>query len=519
MIILSREAMKQVDQQCLDFYKMSSEHLMEIAGKTIADDIYHNLSDREKENCILIGCGLGNNGGDGFVIARWLHLYQLNCKIIAFEDPKTYTQECHSNYQRCKMLNIPIIFLSEAKKVEQSIQRNAIFIDAVYGISFHGVLKKGIRELFSLISNSLRTIYAIDIVSGVDANTGNADEYSLTADITYCIGANKIGYFFNEGKVKSGTLKFIDIGIPKNIIDEVKPVINLMTKDDVSYPKRNLESHKGSYGKIAIIAGSDSYTGAALLSSKACLKSGAGLIYLFHRSTLSNDYKGRIPEIICRPIAENSNLLPDKEQFIIDLKRMDCILIGPGITTDAYAQELVKICLEVAKDQAVIFDADAINIISNKESFKKQLKGLNAIITPHLLEYSRLKKKDIDEIESNIIVETQNFIKEYKIPILLKSSISFCCSNDRVNIIKKGNDGLSTGGSGDVLAGIIASFAGQYLCYEKSLNNSKINLKAILSKAAENAAYILGETAEYLNKIMETPAVTPSEIIQNLFKK
>lgn len=511
--------MKQADQMCMKLMRMPSEQLMEIAGKSIADRIYQKLLKKDNISTILIGCGTGNNGGDGFVIARWLHQYKFNCKVILFGNVEALTKECKINYERCNTLNIPIILSNDEQAVKDAIKESSIFVDAIFGVSFHGVLNNDIKSILSLVKSEIKAIYAVDIVSGIDSNSGITDEDSLFAETTYCIGAYKYGHLLKEGKIRSGELQLIDIGIPPMVFDKIRLNIKFMEDCDVSYPVRSHLSHKGSYGRIAIIAGSEAYVGAALLSCKACLKSGAGLIYLFHRSSLSHDYKGKIPEIICRSISEDQSQLPNETELLSELKRMDCIMIGPGITTDLYAQKLVKLCLELSKEQAVIFDADAINIISQDERLKKQLKNSNSLITPHLLEFSRIKQKGIQEIETDIIAEIFKFYREYKIPLLLKSNITFNGYEDRITIINKGNDGLSTGGSGDVLAGIIASFVGQYICHEKTKEGSQIETRALLSKAAENASYLMGKTAEYLNRIMETPAITPTEIILNLFKK
>jgi len=511
LIVLSQNQMQELDYNTFSFLKRTSLFLMELAGKSCADKIKDILLKKNKYNNIYIICGHGNNGGDGFVIARWLDQLSFNVKIVFVGNINKFSVETMNNYEACINLGISMISIKNIDEINGQDFTDSVCVDAVFGIGFSGLLSDIHSKLFQKINDESYLTISIDLPSGLCANTGSAGINAIKADYTLCIAFLKYGHLIYKGKENCGTIEIIDIGIPKTLINNEYTNVRLVTESDVIYPKRSILSHKGDYGKVAIIAGSEQYTGAAILSARACIKSGAGLVYLFSPSSLKGRYDGTLIEAIKISIPEeNGN--PNCDELEQLLNTMDCVLIGPGIGISEYSLLLVKTVLKIAIDIPVIMDADALNIVSKNSDLMQTMINANILLTPHLAEFSRLSNHNLNDMIENQLVYLKEFVQQYNIPVLLKSSTSLCAYKERVKIVSKGNDGLSTGGSGDVLAGIISSFVAQN-------RKSSKDIKENLFHSAYSAAYLMGHTADCLNEIYETAAITPVNIINHIFKK
>jgi len=514
MIVISQNQMKQLDETCMKMLQMSSEMLMETAGKACADRIKSIYEANFLHKPIYVICGHGNNGGDGFVIARWLKHYGFTPQILLIGNPKKFTTETLINYNRCQTLNISISPVTNIDHIDSVDFSHSLCIDAVFGNGFNGNLPELHKSLFKKINLNATYKIAIDIPSGLSAETGSVDCDCIQANKTLCIAFLKYGHLIHQGKQYCGMIELMDIGIPKDLLYNDFQRVNLITKDKIEYPTRFKISHKGNYGRIAIIAGSEDYSGAAILASLAALKAGGGLIYLYSSSKMKGHYDSSLIEVIKRTIPE-SDLLPDQEILFEQLMEMDSILIGPGIGISEYSTKLTETVIKLSEFKPVIMDADALNIIAKNKELLSNCTGKNILFTPHIAEFSRLCQKDINQVLNNQIQELEEFTNQYEIPLILKSSVSICSYKKQLIIIDKGNDGLSTGGSGDVLAGIITSFTAQHICSKRESHD----LKQILCQSAISASFLMGETAEQINQIYDTPAICPQDIIQNLFKK
>ena len=458
--------------------------LMEKAGSGCAEYIQR----RFKPCKSAIVCGSGNNGGDGFVIARKLKESGFEVEIFFVGKRHKFSPETKENFDKCQKMNIPIF------NFPTTLDGFFIVVDCLFGIGFKGKVRAKYENLFHQINNSRSKVFSIDIPSGLDAKNGES-ELCIKADFTLTLAAYKLGHFLGGGKRFCGTLELIDIGIPKQVFDTICNKATLGNIDLTTLPKRFPTAHKGNYGKVAIVAGSKKYSGAATLCSSACLHAGAGLIYLYYPDKSELFFTRVPPEIIKIPIDENPQNLD------LDFFEKDILLIGPGFDKKRISlfEELVS-----TWKKPLIVDADGLNLLSENRDLLEKLKGNNVLLTPHLGEFSRLCMVSIEKILEDTIGILKAFCKNYKINVLLKSSVSVFCNTDKIVLLSRGNDGLATGGSGDVLAGIIASFAAQGLP---------------LDKAAIGGSLLLGKTAEKLAKKFKTPAITPSRIIKNLFKK
>ncbi len=492
MFVLSREEMYAVDKFTIESVGIPGKELMENAGKGCSEFINDLLSPESK---IALFCGSGNNGGDGFVIARFLKTCQHSPEIFLLGSTDKMSQETLSNYMQCKELHIPITKI-ENGSIELSDYD--LIVDAIFGVGLKGKVKGWQADVIEKINASEKQIVAIDIASGIDANTGSAD-IAIDADYTLTMAAIKYGQLLGRGREKSGEVIVIDIGVPASVFSQFSIKGRLATCENVIFPYRNNFSHKGEYGKVGIIAGSSGFTGAAILASKAALRAGAGMITLFHPAGLEIIFETQLLEVMTYPIPSKNT--KDK-QFFHKLNSMDVLLIGPGIGTSEAMCELLK-HVTVSWKKPIIIDADAINIIAKNKTILENIKSEQVLLTPHIGEFARLCDASIENIHNNPLQYLQDFVKQYKCSVLLKSATSIFCDGNGFIFNITGNDGLSTGGSGDVLAGIITSFVGQ-----------KLQLK----DAAVSGSYLLGETAEKLAETRKPASIIPSDIIEYIFK-
>ncbi|MBC8415731.1 MAG: NAD(P)H-hydrate dehydratase [Candidatus Cloacimonetes bacterium] len=506
MYILSREEMYYLDKYTIEKIGIPGKELMESAGKGCSEFIHQKLL--KPHSKVAIFCGSGNNGGDGFVIARYLKNWGYKISIFLLGNPDKMSPETLENYESCRDLKIDITQINNA---EIELSEFDLIVDAIFGVGLQGTIKGWSADLIEKINTSGKTVVAIDIASGVDTNTGQA-EVAINADHTLTMANFKYGHFLEKGRERSGKVKVIDIGVPGELYEKFPPKAKLITDENVKYPERSPLSHKGDYGKVGIIAGSPGFSGAAIMASRAALRSGAGLITLFHPAGMELIFETQLLEVMTYTIpklpfslsrrSETKTERGDKEGFFKKLNSMDVLLVGPGIGTSNETVKLVKTILQ-KWNKPLVIDADGLNILSENEDILKMISGKPVILTPHIGEFARLTKKEISEILTDPLEELNNFIKKYKCNILLKSATTVFADGENFIFDISGNDGLATGGSGDVLAGIIVSFLGQ---------------KLPLEDAAISASYLMGKTAEKLAETRKPASIIPSDIIEEIFK-
>ena len=492
--LLKREQMQACDARTIKELNIPSELLMETAGARCADIILREYQSALLKK-VLILCGNGNNGGDGMVIAR--HLYASGIFVMLMLPQKgRMSPESSSNLKRCRQLAIPIFESTNADDIADT--NPGLIIDALFGIGFKGELDPSLGELISRINELDCPKLAIDIPSGIDANTGNGSGIMATA--TIAIEEYKLGHFLAEGRKHSGKLHLVKIGIPL----EYKLGIDyyILDDDDLILPNRPIDAHKGSFGKVFLIGGSVDYPGSIMLSAKAALKSGAGLVYLYSRKENLHYYANPM-EIMPRAIPETKDGLPDPKALESALKAATAIVVGPGMGLDPYALKVLETVLKCSEVPTVV-DADAITLIAMHHELKQLLNREGIILTPHKGEFCRLLGIDMDTLNQDIIMHVDQFRRQHKCALLLKDHCSIYADQYRVILLQSGNDALATGGSGDVLSGIIASFAAQQLSQ---------------TKAVCSASLLMGKTAERLSRSRHSYSVRPTDIIEHLGDK
>ena len=458
---------KRLDQRALEDYKIPGIILMEQAGMMVTEEIMKEIQ-RQACKHVMVICGLGNNGGDGFVTARHLIQRGISVKVRIIGDIARLTGDAKSNYDILKKLKSDLktmLDLQDIQKLTDELSHSGIVVDAICGTGLTKEMEGLWKELIQAINQSSKYILSIDIPSGVCASTGNILGTAVRAHKTVVLQLPKVGNINFPGADYCGEMIVKDIGIPKEAIDKNNLNISLISKEMVKniLPRRKSDTHKGDYGKAYIVAGSTGMTGAAMLTCQAVFRSGAGLLKVAIPQSLNNIMETRLIEAITVPLPELKKGvvgISDIEKIIKTMKESSVIAVGPGSGQTRELEEVLRNIFEEATIPMVL-DADALNSLAHKLDMLKLLKS-TAVLTPHIGEMARLINIPVEAIQRNKIQIAMEFAQKWKVILILKGARTLVASPDgRVFINTTGNPGMATAGSGDVLTGIVTGFLAQ----------------------------------------------------------
>lgn len=425
---------------------------------------------------VTIICGRGNNGGDGLVVAR--HLLRAGVEVNVFiigSEKDNYSQDHLINRKIVEGMDVDIYFIDDKDldPLKASIEDTSAIVDAILGTGLDRNIEGITDEIISIINESARPVLAIDLPSGLNSDTGQIMGNAVQAAATATFGSIKPGLLCHPGTLIAGEIRLIDIGLPmpeslpEEMIDALPqleiPRWWLATAFDVStkLPERAADSHKGTFGQILLVAGSNGMAGAAMMSARSSLRSGAGLAILATAKSLVHSLPAE--EIIYRPLTETASGTIAKDalkELEHDMERAQVMVIGPGLSSN---EETIDFIHELMKKVRVpcVVDADGLNAIAENPKIMTETEG-GFVFTPHPKELSRLMGKPTSEIQSDRIRSAQEASKRFGATIVLKGANTIVATpDDDVFIIPTGNNGMATAGSGDVLTGIIAGFLAQ----------------------------------------------------------
>ncbi len=483
MKIVTAEEMREIDRKTIEKFGISGLVLMERAGLAVVSKI-KDLFDRKR---VIVVSGGGNNGGDGFVVARNLYNEGWDVKVFLSTVPEDLKGDALLQYKAAVKFGMSVHSTEDLLTHHMSIfSRHSIIVDAVLGTGLSKNVTGTLSEVIRLINRSNIPVVSVDIPSGISSDNGQIMGDAIGADYTVTFGLPKRGHLLYPGAEFTGKLFIEDIGFPQELIGSEKLNVELLEKNDVSrlIPKRKSYSHKGEYGHVLIVAGSRGKTGAALMAARACLRTGAGLVTIGIPESLSGVFQSCVTE-------EMTLILPDKgdgtlsskaSKKILDFlhETADILAIGPGIGSTPETERLVRTLIQNSASLTVI-DADGINAIRGDEKIFARAK-VPLILTPHPGEMARLlqgargkgqgAKKDvllktpysefITKIEKDRINTAITFAKETKTHLVLKGVPTIIADPDGKTFINStGNPGMATGGTGDVLTGMISGFLSQ----------------------------------------------------------
>jgi len=452
------EEMRSLDKTAIEKYGIPDQILMENAGLAAYSVILNEFGIEGKK--FVVVCGMGNNGGDGFVVARKIHSLGGKVKVEIIGDPQKYKGAAGRNYEMVRDLKIEIQQFETIESLKSKIATSDAIIDAIFGTGLVRNIEGKYKEIVDAINQSGKTIFAVDIPSGINGNTGKIMGVAVKADYTCTFGLTKVGNLLYPGFENCGELYVTYISFPPEHYnnDSLKIEVNLPE----TLPQREIAGHKGSFGDVLFIAGAANYFGAPYFAALSFLKAGGGYSRLAAPKSVTPFIANKGSEIVFAPQGETSTgsiSMKNKDNLLALSEKVDMVVIGPGLSLNEETQELVRqLVTEIKKP--ILIDGDGITAISkNMEIIKERTEP--TILTPHLGEMARITGKSIKEVDENKIETLQKTATELNAIIVLKGAHSLIgFPDEKVFINLSGNSGMASAGSGDVLTGIIAAMFG-----------------------------------------------------------
>ncbi|AWZ47632.1 bifunctional ADP-dependent NAD(P)H-hydrate dehydratase/NAD(P)H-hydrate epimerase [Clostridiaceae bacterium 14S0207] len=451
MIIGQAQDIRELDKYCIEELKIPSIILMENA----ALKVLKNISIEAYKEFIVI-CGKGNNGGDALALGRQLIALNKKVKFFIIGD-REGSKDFNVNYQILKNINADIseiLLEQDIKNIDDNIKENSLIIDGIFGTGLKRNVEGMFEKVIELVNRKSNDVIAIDIPSGLHSDTGDILGCAIKATKTISFVMYKRGFLSYEAFDYLGDVIVEEIGMPLNAVNKFNKGEYLVDDEFVrsNFKHRNLLSHKGDFGKDLIFSGSKGFTGAAIISSKACVKSGAGLVRVCCDQDVYSNVSSRVLEAMC--------IHNEDEKLEEYIKGASSIAFGPGMGNNECTLEILKKVLMYRRCPIVI-DADGINVLQNRLDILKENNSYPIILTPHLGEMSRLTGIGIEEIKKHRIEIAKSFAQNNGVIVLLKGYNTIITDGKDAYINTTGNSSMANGGMGDCLTGIITSFIGQ----------------------------------------------------------
>jgi hydroxyethylthiazole kinase-like uncharacterized protein yjeF len=459
--------MRFMDRYAIEKLDIPEEILMENAGQASSFVLEKEVGIKGRK--FVVFCGVGNNGGDGFVVARNIHSNGGSVKVFIIGDQGKFKGAAKTNLNIISKLPIDIRKIESADEARRDVLHCHGIVDALFGTGLDREADDLYKDVIQLINGSGKKVLSLDIPSGVNGDTGEIMGVAVKADCTVTFGLPKIGNILYPGYELCGRLYVCHISFPPSLYqgDALKVQIN----DFVKLPPRSKEAYKGRMGEVLFIAGAANYYGAPYFAALSFLKAGGGYARLAAPASMIPFLANKGSEIVFVPQKETktgSISLENRDSLIELSDKMDMVVIGPGLSLDGDTQKLVRELVRIIK-KPVLIDGDGITAIANEPEMIRERKGAT-ILTPHLGEMARIAKKDVGEIRKQLIDILQLTAMSLHACIVLKGAHSLIGYHDeRVFINLSGNPGMATAGSGDVLTGTIAAMHGLGLSLEDAV--------------------------------------------------
>lgn len=438
--------MKAADQYTIQKLGVPSLELMEHAAQACVQVLEDEKVDLSH---VCVVCGSGNNGGDGFAIARILQNNRYSVETFCVGNPEHYTEETQEQMHRLQECGGKITY---GMPQEDSY---SVIIDAVFGVGLSRKVEGRYRQVIEQMNRMRGTKFAVDIPSGLSATTGCILGCAFKADYTVTFQLKKIGLELSQGRTMAGRVIVPDIGISTDSICEDQEIVRTAGKDIYRkmLPDRPEDSNKGTYGRLLVIAGSKGMAGAAYLNAHAAYMTGAGLVRIYTSSDNREILQTLLSEAIITTYEEYN-----KEELLSLLTWADSVCIGSGLGMSRLSEKILKTVIEYVKVPCLI-DADGLNLLAENKNYLNQMAERRFVITPHMKEMSRLTGISVEELKADRIQILKDFISRYRITCVLKDSRTLIASEEKgIRMNLTGNSAMAKAGSGDVLAGVISGW-------------------------------------------------------------
>jgi NAD(P)H-hydrate epimerase len=466
MKLVTREEMRELDRRTIEEIGILGLVLMENAGRGTAQIIKKRFGPERKKVAIL--CGRGNNGGDGFVVARYLKNWGWKVKVYLLSEKEKITGDAKANLEVWLKMGGELKEIrneEELWSIKEELQHFDLIVDALLGTGLKDEVKGILKEAIQLINALGKPVIAIDIPSGIDATTGKVLGVAVKATLTVTFGLPKIGELIHPGLEYTGELYVVDISIPQVLVEDMDlkhTLLEPLELDLSPLKPRPLDTHKLTYGHLLVIAGSVGKTGAAAMAAEAALKMGTGLVTLGVPKSLNPILEVKLTEVMTYPLSDKEGVFSEEalEEVSELLAGKTALAIGPGIGTERGSKRLTLELLKLSQLPMVI-DADGLNCLVGELEILKARKA-PTVLTPHPGEMAKLIGISSKEVQSQRIQHAREFAERYGVILVLKGSRTLIAEpGGRVFVNPTGNPGMASGGTGDILTGMIGGLLAQ----------------------------------------------------------
>ena len=528
--LVTKKEMQAYDAYTIEQIGVPALVLMERAALCVTERVLYVLNELGKKNPkVLCVCGMGNNGGDGLAVARMLMDEGVATDVALIGNRAHISNETKVQLDILEKYGVtPFDIVPKANY--------DVVVDALFGTGLSreitGAYKDAVETINAIKSTNGEDSYriAIDMPSGIDADTGAVLGKAVKADETVTIAFKKRGLYMYPGAEYAGEISVAKIGITEKTFAVGTPKMYTLTGESSAFlPKRRADGNKGTFGKVLLIAGSSTMAGAALLSASSAYKTGAGMVKLVIPEKIRVIVQEKLPEALIQVYESESGLTEEeKKAFEENIGWADVIAVGPGLAKHASGKQLLKLAIEQTK-KPLILDADALNMLAEDALLQVQLFERNkvnstgCIMTPHLGELARLLGKETKEVVDHQIDCCKEVVEKFGGIVVAKSARTCVCGAEEPDFLNTaGNDKMATAGSGDVLTGIIAALLAQGTLQKKSQGEDSIfspKKAAVLgvylhAKAGDKAACVQG--AEPLKETTGANGILASDIVKNI---
>ena len=506
MILVTASEMQKMDRRTIEVFGIPGRVLMENAGRGATRFFLDTFSDLTAKT-VAVMAGRGNNGGDGFVMARYLAQKGVRVVVYLLARSSQVRGDAAANLALLAPLKIPVVEVPDPEDFARhrtAMAHAHLWVDAMLGTGLNTDVRGYYKTVIDFLNDTHRPVFAVDIPSGLHADTGKPCGTAVRAVATATFAFAKVGHLLLPGATHTGQLKVIDIGIPPHIAAAVTPAHALITRDRVgnTLRPRPQEAHKGTTGHVLVVAGAPGKTGAAAMTAMAALRAGTGLVTLGIPASLEPILETRVLEAMTEALPEEDGRLTEASthRVLALLAAKQCLALGPGIGTGAATKTMVKRLVSACSVPLVI-DADGLNCLAGQTEALKTAPA-PVVLTPHPGEMARLVGKSTDEVQNDRIGCARAFALAHGVCLVLKGARTVVAHPDgSVRINPTGNAGMATGGMGDVLTGLIAGLIAQGLTP---------------AEAADTGVFLHGAAADTLARVAGPRGYLASEVMDGI---
>ena len=473
--LVTTEQMMAIDRRTIDEWGIPAAELMERAARRVVE-VIESYWDGLEDLAVLVVCGKGNNGGDGLAVARLLGRAGVRTQVFLAAPRGAFLGEAAAQLAAFEAEGGCALEALTPRGIEvfaAGLTEVDLAVDALLGTGTSGPPRAEMVPLIEGLNRWERPVVAVDMPTGMDGDTGQVPGACVQAALTVTFGQAKVGQFFYPGRRYCGTLLVEDIGFPQEVVAQSPAAAYQLSARDAArmLPARQPNAHKGSFGWVALVAGSVGMTGAAALAAESAMRSGVGRVSLGVPASLNDVLEAKLTEVMTRPLPEVRKHRCLALRGVGEVRQMasrcQVLALGPGLGRHRETAQLVRRLVETV-DIPVVVDADGLNALAGfSELIERRQAPL--VLTPHLGEFAGLTGLSVGQIEADIVDIARAWALKWGHVLLLKGAPSLvACPDGRVIVNSTGNDGMATAGSGDVLTGVVAGLIAQGLTGDKA---------------------------------------------------